>query len=128
MASQALLPWRVAKVLAPDRDAIYEVAMSLSYLMNCVATLANVGVAAIPNELLPATTILDETEMVSNELREVYERQWKPGDRKYQRERRLRELAHQLKIGEGLGLDPFVTMLQIDTVVKILCHVYPLRA
>ena len=108
------MPWRIAKVLAPDRDAVYEVAMSLNYLMNCVATLANVGVAAIPPELLPATTILDETEMVPSELRAVYRAEWKPGDKKSQRERRLRELTHQVKAGEGAGLDPLVTTAKID--------------
>jgi hypothetical protein len=108
------MPWRIAKVLAPERDAIYEIAMSLSYLMNCVATLANVGAAVIPNELLPATTILDETEMVPSELREIYYKGLNPDDKKYQRERRLRDLAHELKAGEGTSLDPLVTAAQVD--------------
>lgn len=108
------MPWRIAKVLAPNQDAVYEVAMSLGYLMNCVATLANVRAAAIPNDLLPATAILDETEMVPSDLRAVYQAEWKSGDKKYQRERKLRELAHRLKASEGVGLDPLVTTTKID--------------
>jgi hypothetical protein len=94
------MAWRIARVLAPKRDALYEVAMGLPYLMNCVATLANIGVAAIPDDLIPATTILDETEAVPRELREIYQSEWRPTDKRYLRERRLRELAHQLKVDE----------------------------
>jgi hypothetical protein len=91
------MAWRIARVLAPERNALYEVAMGLPYLMNCVATLANIGIAAIPDDLVPATSILDETEAVPKELREIYQAEWRPADKKYLRERRLRELAHQLK-------------------------------
>ena len=80
---------------------MYEVAMSLDYLMNSVATLANIGTTVIPDDLLPATTILDETEMVSTELRAVYQAEWKMEDKKYLRERRLRDLTHELKIHPG---------------------------
>jgi hypothetical protein len=34
--------------LSPKADPTYEVAMSFSYLMNCVATLAIVGSANVP--------------------------------------------------------------------------------
>jgi hypothetical protein len=71
-------------------------------------------VAAIPTELLPATTILDEMEKVPTELRTVYQRQWRPGDRKYQRERRLCDLTHQLKAAEGVSLDPLSTTGKFD--------------
>jgi hypothetical protein len=97
------MPWRIARAMSPDHEAVYEVAMSLSYLMNCVATLANAGVAKIPENLIPATTILDETEMVPSELRTIYQSEWKPWDKKYKRERRIRELNHKLKASMPLG-------------------------
>lgn len=108
------MPSRIAKILSPEKDALYEVTMSLSYLMNSVATLANIGVASIPNEVLPATAILDEAEMVSSELREVYQSEWKPSEKKYLRERRLRELVHQLKTTEGESLDSLIYTSKID--------------
>lgn len=108
------MPARIAKVLSPDWNAVYDITMNLSYLINCVATLVNVGELDISNERLPATTILDESEMVPSEIRELYHAEWKPGDKKYQRERRLRELTHQLKAGEGAMLDHSVAMEKID--------------
>ena len=108
------MPARIAKVLSPDWNAVYDITMDLSYLINCVATLVNVGELDISNELLPATTILDESEMVPSEIRKLYRAEWKPGDKKYQRERRLRELTHQLKVGEGAMLDHSVAMEKID--------------
>lgn len=100
------MPWRIAKTISSDRDAMYEIAMSLSYLINCVATLANAGLATIPGDLIPATAILDETEMVPNELRAIYNAEWDPNEKKYLRERRLRDQIHQLKSSEGEGLEP----------------------
>ena len=75
--------------------------MSLSYLMNCVATLATAGLANIPEEIMPASSILDETELVPSELRLIFQ-DWKPSDKKYLRERRIRELTHQLKGSEPM--------------------------
>ena len=108
------MPARIARVLSPDRNAVYDITMNLSYLINCVATLANVGELTISNEILPATTILDEIEMVPSEIREIYRAESKPGDKKYQRERRLRELTHQLKAGEGAMSDHSAPMEKID--------------
>ena len=64
------------------------------------------------NELLPATTLLDETETVPSELRAVYQTEWNPKTRKYLRERRLRELAHELKAAQVQRTLP--TDAQID--------------
>ena len=108
------MPARIARALSRDRKADYDITMNLSYLMNCVATLANVGERDISNELLPATTILDESEMVPSEIREHYQEEWNPKDKKYQRERRLREAVHQLKTGEGARFDHSVTIEKID--------------
>ena len=108
------MPARIAKMLSLDWNAVYDITMDLSYLINCVATLVNVGELNVSNELLPATTILDESEMVPSEIRKLYRAEWKPGDKKYQRERRLRELTHQLKSGEEAMLDHSVTMEKID--------------
>lgn len=108
------MPWRIAKILSPGHDAVYDVAMSLSYLINCVAALANVGEVAVPEELLTATTILDETEMVSRELRDIFEAEANHGGRKYQRERRLRELAHNLKSADGQSLSALVPDSRVE--------------
>ena len=108
------MPARIARMLSSDWNAVYNITMDLSYLINCVATLVNVGELNVSNELLPATTILDESEMVPSEIRKVYHAEWKPGDKKYQRERRLRELTHELKAGEEAMLDHSVAMGKID--------------
>ena len=108
------MPLRIARALSPDRNAGYDITMNLSYLMNCVATLANVGQRDFSNELLPATTILDECEMVPSEIRELYQEEWDPKIKKYRRERRLRDAVHQLKTGEG-GMSGYpAPMEQID--------------
>ena len=108
------MPARIARALSPEQKADYDITMSLSYLMNCVATLANVGERNISNELLPATTILDESEMVPSEIRAHYQAEWNPKDKKYLRERRLRDAIHQLKTGEGAAFGPSETMEKID--------------
>ena len=79
-----------------------------------MATLVNVGELDISTELLPATTILDESEMVPSEIREHYQEEWNPKDKKYQRERRLREAVHQLKTGEGGMFGHPAAMEKID--------------
>jgi hypothetical protein len=60
--------------LSPKADPTYAMAMSFSYLMNCVATLAIAGSANIPEALIAATTILGESELVPSEIRTIYER------------------------------------------------------
>ena len=95
------MPVRIARKLSPTRNSEYDVAMNLGYLMNCVATLANVGQRDFSDVLLPATTILDVCEMVPREFRELYQEEWDPDVKKYRRERRLRDAVHRLKTGEG---------------------------
>ncbi len=108
------MPARIARVLSPDWNAIYDITMDLGYLINCVATLANVGELDTSNELLPATTILDENEMVPSEIRAHYQAEWHPKDKKYQRERRLRDAIHQLKTGEGATFGPLGATEKVD--------------
>ena len=108
------MPARIARVLSPNWNAIYDITMDLGYLINCVATLANVGELDISNELLPATTILDENEMVPSEIRAHYQAEWRPKDKKYQRERRLRDAIHQLKTGEGATFGPSEAIEKVD--------------
>jgi hypothetical protein len=100
------MPWRIAKVLFPQRDALHEVAMSYSFLMNSVAALVNVGAVKLPDEILPATTVLDETEMVPSELRAAYQEVYVPNEKPFLRERKLRDLAHQLKSYAPLNDEP----------------------
>jgi hypothetical protein len=99
------MPWRIAGVLSPKADPIYEVAMSFSYLMNCVATLAIAGTANIPEELKPATTILDELELVPTEICTIYE-EVNLGDKPFLQVRRVHELTHRLKSSEPLAVEP----------------------
>ena len=108
------MPWRIARVISPNRDAVYEVAMSLSYLVNCVATLANAGLATIPEDLIPATTILEESEMVPHDLRVIYMESWNPHEKQYIRERRLRDQIHQLKSSEDHGSDMSPIPIKIE--------------
>src|SRR5262249_41305498 len=54
------MPWRMPRLLGEVRNSVYHVAMSLDYLLNYVATLANASAVPLPEELLPATAILDE--------------------------------------------------------------------
>ncbi|MGK9046678.1 hypothetical protein KXR63_04820 [Stutzerimonas chloritidismutans] len=108
------MPWRIAKVMSPDKDAVYEVAMSLSYLVNCVATLANAGLANIPEDLIPATTILEESEMVPHDLRAIYAESWDPSEKQYIRERRLRDQVHQLKASEDYSSDITALPIKIE--------------
>jgi hypothetical protein len=91
------MPWRIAGILSPTRDSAYEVAMSFSYLMNYVATLAIIGNANIPDELIPATTLLEESEVVPGEIRAIYEREINLGDKPFLQIRKVRDLTHLLK-------------------------------
>ena len=97
------MPWRITKVLFPQRDALHEVAMSYSFLMNSVAVLVNVGAVKLPDEILPATTLLDETEMVPSELRAAYQQVYVTNEKPFLKERKLRDLAHQLKSSAPLS-------------------------
>jgi hypothetical protein len=92
------MPWRMPHLLGEVKNSLYHVAMSLEYLLNYVSTLANASVVPLPEEILPATAILDESEQVSSDLREVFVAEWQQKDeKKYIRERRVRDLAHELK-------------------------------
>ena len=100
------MPWRIARILSPKRDAKYEVAMSFSYLMNCVATLAIAGKTNIPEELIPATTILEESELVPGEIRTIYENQVNFDDKPFLHARKVRDLTHKLKSSKPLAEEP----------------------
>jgi hypothetical protein len=99
-------PWRVARVLSPEGDSIYDVAMSLSYLMNCVATLAITGKTNLPEELIPATTILEESNLVSQEIRSIYEQEVDFNEKPFLQARRLRALTHKLKSSQPMIEEP----------------------
>jgi hypothetical protein len=71
-----------------------------SYLINYVATAAQAGILELPDDILPATAIIDETESGATDLREIVVEKWRqPGEKKYMRARRLRDLVHELKAG-----------------------------
>jgi hypothetical protein len=69
-----------------------------------VATLANGATTKLPEQILPATAILDEAERIPSELRGVFVAEWqKKEEKKYVRERRVRDLAHELKASAPLN-------------------------
>jgi len=106
-------PWRVARVLSPEGDSTYDVAMSLSYLMNCVATLAITGKANLPEELIPATTILEESNLVSHEIRAIYEKEVDFNEKPFMQVRRVRDLTHRLKSSKPMLEEPLD--IDVDT-------------
>lgn len=108
------VPWRIARILSPNRDATYEVAMSFSYLMNCVATLAIAGKANIPDELIPATTILEESELVPVAIRAIYEKEVKVSDKPFLQLRKVRDLTHQLKFNKPMQVEPLEAEVDLD--------------
>ena len=111
------MPWRIARILSPKREAIYEVAMSFSYLMNCVATLAITGEANLPDELIPATTILEEAELVPGEIRSIYEKDFKLGEKPFLQIRKVRDLAHQLKSSKPLTGETLEDQLEFEDIL-----------
>lgn len=110
------MPWRIAAKMSSKVEPKYEVAMSFSYLMNCVATLAISGQANIPEELIPATTILEENEAVSDEIRAVYERDFKPTDAPFLIARKVRDLSHKLKSSIPMLDEPLDTRSDLEAI------------
>jgi hypothetical protein len=110
-------PWRIAKMMSAKPDSRFEVAMSFSYLMNCVATLAIAGQANIPDELIPATSILEESEAVPGEIRAVYEKEVNLGDLPFLRVRKVREMTHKLKASKPLPAEPLAAEVDQEELV-----------
>jgi hypothetical protein len=110
------MSWRIARMMTKNLEPKYEVAMSFSYLMNSVATLAFTGRASIPEELIPATTILEEGELVPGEIRAVYEKELKPSDKPFLLARKVRELTHQLKSSKPIQNEPLETDVDLDLI------------
>jgi len=112
------MPWRIAGMMSQRREPKYEVAMSFSYLMNCVATIAITGQVNIPEELIPATTILEEAEMVPGEIRAVYEKDVKPTDKPFLLVRKVRDLTHKLKSSKPMQVEPLDAEDYLDLTVE----------
>jgi hypothetical protein len=92
------MTWKMPRLLGKAGDHLYQVAMSIDYILNYVATATQAGLLELPEDVLPATAMLSETEPVVAELRNVVVERWDvPGEKKYMRHRRLRELVHGLK-------------------------------
>jgi hypothetical protein len=96
------MPWRIAYSLGHGNDHVYQIAMSMNYVMNYAATASQAGIIDLPDDILPAAAILDETESGLSELREVVIEKWnEPGEKAYMRQRRLRNLVHSVKTSRG---------------------------
>ena len=92
------VPWRIPRKIDETRNPQFGVAMSLSYLVNCVSTLAIASSNDISDEVLPAAMVLEQGDMIPMELRDTIRklRQETSGPR-YQIDRRIRDLVHELK-------------------------------
>src|SRR5208337_3014839 len=101
-------------MMSQKRESKYEVAMTFSYPMNCVATLAMIGQANIPLALIPATTILAEAELVPSQVRAVYEKEVKPGDKPFLLVRKVRDLTHQLKSSKPKQAEPLEAEVDLE--------------
>lgn len=99
------MPWRIAKEIVTERGGMYAVAMSLDYLMNVVATVAYSGATVLPEEALPATLILGELDLIPSELRRIFQGNWDPKEKKYIRNRKMREIVHKLKVAESIDYE-----------------------
>jgi hypothetical protein len=90
--------WRIPGLIGHEHDQLFEVGMSMDYVINYVATAVSTGMLNIPEEALSATALIGETEGGISELREVVTEKWmQPGEKKYMQQRRLRDLVHQVK-------------------------------
>jgi hypothetical protein len=88
--------WRVPKRLSLTDD-IFRVAMSVHYLVNFVATLANVAGAGSSIDL-PVAILMSEGGFIPAELREALTKEWlRPGQKRYQVDRHIRQLLSDLK-------------------------------
>jgi len=112
------MPWRIARILSPQRESVYDVAMSFGYLMNCVATLAIAGKANIPEELIPATTILEESEVVPSAIRAIYEKEVNLGDKPFLRGRKMREMTHQAKSAKPFAFEPLQDEVDLEQTLE----------
>jgi hypothetical protein len=57
---------------------------------------------------------MDETEMVTSELRAAYQQVYVPNEKPFLRERKLRDLTHELKSGAPLSDEPTGPESKID--------------
>ncbi|MCA8990751.1 MAG: hypothetical protein KDA88_02170 [Planctomycetaceae bacterium] len=90
--------WKIPKLIGHRGDQLFEVGMTMDYVINYVATAVSTGMLNIPEEALSATALIGETEGGISELREVVTEKWlQPGEKKYMQQRRLRDLVHQVK-------------------------------
>ena len=94
--------WKIPGLLNKDDDFSYQVAMSMDYLISFVATLANMDSMAGNQFALPATLIVDDTDFIPAELRDlVVDELGRSKDKKYIKRRRVRELVHKTKTEQG---------------------------
>jgi hypothetical protein len=90
--------WKVPHLLGERDNHKRQVGMSMDFLLNYVAMAAQSGLVSFPNEILCASAILDESELGVKALRETVTDSWEiPGEKEYQRRRRLRDALHEHK-------------------------------
>jgi len=100
------MTWRIPSLIGRRGDHLYQVAMSMDYIINYVATASQAGILSVPEGVILASASLDETESGGADLREIVAEKWtEPGEKAYQRTRRLRDLVQNLKAGWADSLD-----------------------
>jgi len=90
--------WKMPRLLGTSDDHGYHVAMSIDYLVNFVATLANINLPGGRDTVLPSNFILQESESIPTQLRAIVAEEWDSTNRKrYLKNRRIRDLVHEAK-------------------------------
>ena len=99
--------WRISGLMNEAGNHLLQVGMSMDYLINYVRTAAQAGMIDFPEGVLPAIVLLDEAEPTGTDCRDLVAERWlQPGERRYMRERRLRDLVHEIKaMKPGASLD-----------------------
>jgi hypothetical protein len=102
------MSWRMPKLLNKTNDSLYAVSMGIHYLINYVATLAQVGNIRVSEEALPAMFLLSEADMIPAAWRENIAKLFSDKSQKrYVIDRRIRELVHDLKNSTALSDELF---------------------
>ncbi len=90
--------WKIPSLLGKHDDFSYHVGMSLDFLVNFVATLANMDANIHDDFTLPGTLITDQNAFIPAELRDIAATEWqKPNMRRYMKRRKIRQLIHETR-------------------------------
>lgn len=90
--------WRIPSIIGQKYNYLFNVAMSMDYLANYVATLANMDAVEQKDIILPASLISYESEIIPFELIDTVTVEWETKDiPRYQKRRNIRKLVQEAK-------------------------------